>query len=80
MLQLQNNDGQKFLVMSEEAKNSLNQEQVDNITKMPKPRITVYPGMFIATCGDCLKECYFDYKVLLNTSIRTPLGMVVIIK
>lgn len=47
---------------------------------MPKPRITVYPGMLIATCGECLKECYFEYKVLLKTSIRTPLGMVVIIK
>ncbi|MBN2604280.1 MAG: hypothetical protein JXR62_00485 [Bacilli bacterium] len=46
----------------------------------PKPRITVYPGMLIATCEECLKECYFAYIILNKTEIRTPLGNIVIIE
>ncbi len=40
----------------------------------------VYPKTLIATANDCLKECYFDYKIHQKTNIRTPLGEIVIIE
>ncbi|MBU1019743.1 MAG: hypothetical protein KJ847_00900, partial [Firmicutes bacterium] len=58
----------------------LDGEKVDNITMKPKPRIKVYPGMFVATCEACLKECYFEYHVLRKTTIRTPLGNIIVIE
>lgn len=36
--------------------------------------------MLIATCEDCLQECYFEYHILRKTKIRTPLGNILIIE
>lgn len=57
MLQLQNNHGQKFLVMSEEAKNSLSQEQVDNITKKHQNTILSCPIHLIEKIGGGSARC-----------------------
>ncbi len=58
----------------------LDGEKIDNITFRLKPRIEVYPQTIIATANDCLKECYFAFKILEKTSIRTPLGEIIIIE
>ncbi len=58
----------------------LDGEKIDNVTSRPKPRIRVYPKTIIATAYDCLKECYFDFLILEETDIRTPLGEIVIIQ
>lgn len=57
----------------------LDGEKVDNITYKPKPRIMVHENMLVATAKECLKQCYFDYKIIEETNIRTGLGQIVVI-
>lgn len=58
----------------------LDGEKIDQVTFLPKPRIHVYPGYFIATTEACLKECEIEYRTIRTTSIRTAIGKVVIIE
>ena len=55
-------------------------EKQDEITKLDKPRIEVYPGMQVATCEACLESATAKYKKICDTGIRTALGEVCIIK
>jgi hypothetical protein len=58
----------------------LDGEELDQITRLPKPRITVFPGMLIATASACLPEATADYEWLETTTLSTPLGAVVIVR
>ena len=55
-------------------------EDRDEITKLKKPRVEVFPDMLIATCESCLKKSTAGYKKIANTGIRTALGEVFIVK
>ncbi len=55
-------------------------EPFDNVTKMPKPRIKVYPGFLVATTIDCLKASDAKYDLLYASNISTPLGKVVLVR
>lgn len=49
-------------------------EALDNVTGMPKPRIHVRPGMFVATAAQCVKTGDAGLRVLEDTQVETPLG------
>jgi len=55
-------------------------EELDNITGLPKPRITVFPGMLAAVAEKCLQSAEARAEVLTGTDIRTPLGKIVIVR
>lgn len=57
MLQLQNENGNKFLVMSEEAKTSLSQEQIDTITNKHQNIILSCPIHLIEKIGGGSARC-----------------------
>lgn len=52
---------------------------LDQITRLPKPRITVYPGMLVATAKDTLRQATADYDVLETLDIASALGPIVIV-
>ena len=53
-------------------------EDLDNITGLPKPKIQMQVGDYIATAEKCLTSGTSQIKVLQKTTIRTPLGPVCI--
>ncbi len=53
-------------------------EALDNVTSLPKPRIKVHPSFLVATAEGCLKAAEAEYSLIEKTSIRTPLGNIVI--
>ncbi|MBN2878301.1 MAG: hypothetical protein JXN65_01605 [Clostridia bacterium] len=55
-------------------------EKQDEVTRLEKPRIRVYPGMYAATCGVCLADSTAKCKTTLETGIMTALGEVLIVK
>lgn len=57
----------------------LDGEELDQITRLPKPRIFVRPGMFVATADDCLKASHAAYEIVETTNLRTALGPIQIV-
>ena len=53
-------------------------ESFDNVTGLPKPRIDVYEGMFVAVTDRCIKFARAKINPLYQTDIRTALGTIVI--
>jgi hypothetical protein len=53
-------------------------EEFDNVTRLPKPRILIEKGVFVATSEECLKASTCRFKVLERTGIITALGEVLI--
>ncbi len=53
-------------------------EPFDSVTKLPKPRIKVYPGFLVATTIDCLNASDSQFEILYESGISTPLGKVVL--
>jgi hypothetical protein len=53
-------------------------EERDNVTLLPKPRITVFPGMIVTTSEQCLAASTAKLRVLYRTGILTALGEVVV--
>lgn len=58
----------------------LDGETIDQITYLPKPKITVKKGMIIATAEATLKDTSIPYQVLTKTAFSTSLGPLFIIK
>ena len=56
----------------------LDGEAFDTIAHHEKPRITLYPGMYIVTANDCLKVSTASIRILEETNIRTPMGKIII--
>lgn len=52
-------------------------ERVDNVTGLPKPRIYLEAGSFVAVSEGCLPVGSARVKVLDRTGIKTPLGEIV---
>jgi len=55
-------------------------EDIDNVTFLPKPRITVYPNFIITTSQQCLQSSTAVVDVLQHTGMYTPLGEIVILR
>jgi len=55
-------------------------EETDVITKLPKPRILVYPGMIVATTRGCLLKTEVEYDLLYDPHMNTSIGQVFIVK
>lgn len=53
-------------------------EERDNVTLLPKPRITVHPGMVVTTSEQCLRGSTARLRVIQDTGYRTALGAVLI--
>jgi hypothetical protein len=53
-------------------------EERDNVTMLPKPRITVSPGMIVTTSERCLTASTARLRVLKRTGCSTALGEIVI--
>lgn len=51
-------------------------EELDNVTGLPKPRITVGPGNVIATARRCFTGSEAALRLAQETDISTPLGPV----
>ncbi len=53
-------------------------EEIDSITGLPKPRIKAREGMILAVADSCLQTGSVKAEILRETSIRVPLGTIVI--
>lgn len=53
-------------------------EGFDNVTGLPKPRITVREGMYAAVAQRCLVYSRAQAEVLEDTGIKTPMGNILI--
>lgn len=51
-------------------------EAIDNVTGLPKPRLTFRPGMIVATAERCMHLLGESVELLARTGFRTPLGEV----
>lgn len=51
-------------------------EAIDNVTGLPKPRLTFRPGMIVATAERCMRLLGDSIELLSNTGFLTPLGEV----
>jgi len=58
----------------------LDGEAIDQVNYLPKPKITVYPGMVVATTQACLEQTSVTYEVLSKTPFSTPLGHVFVVR
>lgn len=58
----------------------LDGEKIDNITRQDKPRVRLYPGMYVLTAEACLTESTIDYRILEKTNIRSALGTIVLVE
>jgi len=52
-------------------------ERADNVTRLPKPRLTVLSGQWVATAERCLAVSTARLKVAERSEVFTPLGRVV---
>lgn len=55
-------------------------ENIDNVTGLPKPRYQAAPGLLLATAEGCLKSGTAGFVVLEQTSVKTVLGRVLLVK
>jgi hypothetical protein len=55
-------------------------EEIDNVTRLPKPRLHFENDTIVTTSEGCLGTCTASYKVLKRTGIRTALGEVLILR
>jgi len=53
-------------------------EDLDNVTGLPKPRVSVWPGVLVAIAEKCLSTSLAKIEVIEKTNICTPLGRVII--
>lgn len=56
----------------------LDGEMIDNVTGLPKPRITCQKGTFVAIAEACLKASTARIEVVKITEIRTALGRLIV--
>jgi molybdopterin-guanine dinucleotide biosynthesis protein len=57
----------------------LDGEDLDQITRLPKPKIDVFPGMLVATAKETLRQSSADYDVIETLDIPSAMGPIVIV-
>jgi hypothetical protein len=55
-------------------------EEIDNITNLPKPRITIQQGSIVATSERCLTDISDHIQILERTGMFTSLGEIIILR
>ena len=55
-------------------------EKYDVITQLPKPRIFIKKGTYIATAKQCFEASQINFEIIKNTKCNTPLGEIYILK
>ncbi len=55
-------------------------EKYDVITQLPKPRIFIKKGTYIATARQCFEESQINFEIIKTTKFNTPLGEILILK
>ena len=55
-------------------------EDIDHVTDLPKPRVYLEGGSLLAVAEGCLKGTKAEVRVLEETSIRTPLGKILVLE
>ena len=55
-------------------------EDIDTVTSLPKPRMTLEPGMLVTTAERCLTLATAGYDILSRTGIQTALGEILLLK
>jgi hypothetical protein len=55
-------------------------EDIDNVTSLPKPRITLEPGTIATTTELCLPLCTAGFEILSRTGIMTALGEILVLR
>ncbi len=55
-------------------------EKYDVITQLPKPRIFIKKGTYIATARQCFEESQINFEIIKPTKFNTPLGEILILK
>lgn len=58
----------------------LDGEELDAISRLPKPRVWLREGALVATAADCLRQSEAAFSVLERTGLRTGLGEILIAK
>jgi len=58
----------------------LDGEEKDAVTKLPKPRVMVYPGMLVATTIECLDKSDITFRIKKDPKMYTSMGKVLIIE
>lgn len=53
-------------------------EMMDNVTGLPKPRVTAQAGTLVAIAAGCLPGCSAEIEIIEETDIKTALGRVII--
>ncbi len=55
-------------------------EELDNVTLLPKPRVTVYPNSIVTTSERCLDISTAHVEILHRTGMFTSLGEILVIR
>jgi hypothetical protein len=55
-------------------------EKYDVITQLPKPRIFITKGVYVATAEQCWKDSEIEMDIIERTGFNTPLGEIIIFK
>lgn len=55
-------------------------ERIDNVTGLPKPRLTLLPGQLVATAERCLKVSTAQLELIESSDMFTPLGRILYCK
>jgi hypothetical protein len=55
-------------------------EEQDNVTLLPKPRVTVYPNSIVTTSEQCLDISTAKVEILQRTGIFTSLGEILVMR
>ena len=55
-------------------------EDIDTVTSLPKPRMTLEPGMLVTTAERCLSLATAGYDILSRTGIQTALGEILLLR
>jgi hypothetical protein len=55
-------------------------EDIDTVTSLPKPRMTLEPGMLVTTAERCLTLATAGYDILSRTGIQTALGEILLLR
>ena len=55
-------------------------EKYDILTNLPKPKIYITTGTYVATAKQCFEESSIKFEIIKNTGFNTPLGEIMILK
>jgi hypothetical protein len=55
-------------------------EKYDVLTELPKPKIYIKSGTYVATAKQCYEESSVKFELIKNTGFNTPLGEILILK